>query len=173
MKKTLKVFAATILVFGLLSFSLGQVFAAGSSLPVLSDPMASPSMAGANVTTEMVIPPDLPGTEIISGMIMPVGFSGEEQFSGNGLMLSNLKEGVTATVCFDFRYQKYDWRGSVYMWSGTKWMKMATVVTEPGPDGGTTWACASGAGNGLYTLIMGSFATPVHTRLDVPPPSID
>lgn len=155
MKKTGKILIASLFVVGLLSLTLSQAFAAG-----LVDPVAKPTVEGTEFEAVVLAQNELPGTVEGLGLTLPVGFpEGQAQFGGKGLMLSELMNGDTATVCFDFRYYHFEWWGFVAMWDGTSWVKLPTTVSQP-DEGATTWACASGVGDGTYALIMGSYGKP-------------
>lgn len=161
MRKSLKVFVASLMVLGLLFVTFGSVFALPAPTTALAEPVAVESFAGEKFTAVVVTPPNLPGTMDEGGMIMPVGMgSGEGQFSGNGLKVSGLKDGETVSVKFDFKYYNHMWKGSIYKWDGTRWVKLATTVVPPAADESITWATASGVGNGKYVLIIGNYGVP-------------
>jgi len=73
--------------------------------------------------------------------------------------VSDLKEGETVKLSFDFPYYSYKWAGSIYKWNGLKWVKLATTITL-GDEGSGPRASVSGVGNGTYALIMGNYGLP-------------
>jgi hypothetical protein len=121
------------------------------------DPVVTPAQAGMTFTATVLDQWQLPGTEVTSsGGYEPVGFvTGQMQFGGSGLQLADLPAGKTAQICFSFPLYRYDWRGAIYQWDGSKWLLMATTTTQLNDEAMTTTACAQGAGNGTYALIMG------------------
>jgi hypothetical protein len=170
MKKTLKILFGSFLVVGLLSVTLGQVFASSGGATA-SDPVVTLSNPGVMFTAVILEPSQLPGLATSpSDLILPLGFpSGQAQFDGNGVKVSGLKTGQTVKVTFNFPFYNFDWAGSIYMWTGTKWMKMTTLFTT-GTDGTSPSASVSGAGNGVYVLIMGNYGLPEVQPTEVPTP---
>lgn len=168
MNKSGKVIVASLLVFGLLVVTFSTVFAGVITQTGLSDPVAKESFVGEKFTDSVVAPPYLPGTQDEGGMIMPVGLgSNEGQFSGSGLKVSGLKPGETVSVSFDFKFSNYLWKGSIYKWDGAKWVKLVTKVTAPAADESTTWATASGVGNGTYALIIANYGVPTEESVAI------
>jgi hypothetical protein len=168
MKRTGKVFFATLLVVGLLTLSFNLAFAMEDSAGSLADPMVKPAFSAEKYASLVLSPQNLPGTFEQDGLVFPKGFGPSQgQFSGSGLKVSGLKAGETVSLSFDYKFYNFKWTGSVYSWNGTKWVKLATKTVLPAGDETMTWATVSGVGNGTYALIIGNYGVPVP---DVPTP---
>ncbi len=90
------------------------------------------------------------------GTPVPTGFpAGEIQFGGNGLVLKDVTSG-SQSLCFSFPTYRYGWRGSIYQWNGSKWVKLATTITERN-EGAPALACTTVYGNGTYALLIGFY----------------
>ena len=150
MKKSIYLVLALALTFGLASIGFTQVQASA-----LADPYALPTVPGAALTSTVVAVPDLPGTVVLdSGKYSPLGFkAGDVQFGGSGLKVSGLSGRSTASVYFAFPDYRYHWVGTISQWNGSKWVPLATTFLKDA-DGNVNWASASGAGNGIYALII-------------------
>ncbi len=161
MKKTGKVLLASLLVVGLLTLTFSLAFAMADPSTGLADPVVKPAFSGEKYTSLVLSPQYLPGTFEQDGLVYPKGFGPSQgQFSGSGLKVSGLKAGETVSLSFDYKFYNFKWTGSVYMWSGTKWVKLATKTVLPTGDDSMTWATVSGVGNGTYALIIGNYGLP-------------
>jgi hypothetical protein len=121
------------------------------------DPYAVPSNDKTDIADDVIGQVDLPGTiQLSSGKLAPMGFTaGFAQFGGPGLQVSGLVKPATALVCFPFRGYNFKWTGSIYKWDSatSAWVAAATTFPKDGDDV-VNWACTSGAGNGIYSLII-------------------
>ena len=169
MKKSFSILIAVTLVFGFL-FTGTSLVSAGHIVtpPTIPDPTAVASTDNSSMTSEVLAQTDLPGTtQLSSGKLAPLGFiAGFAQYGGNGLEVSDLVKPTTATVCFPFRNYNFKWTGSIYKWEDSAWVSVATTFPKDG-DGVVNWACTSGAGNGIYSLIIWYIGPPeqVPTRM--------
>ena len=156
MKRSVNIVFALVLAFCFAFASFGSVHAGSIQPgPTWGHPTAVPSVKGAGITSEVLGQPELPGTAMLkSGEFVPVGFPlGEAQFGGSGLKVSGMTSKTTATLCFSFPSYQFKWTGKIEQWNGTKWVALDTTITS-GVDGGATYACTNGAGNGTYALII-------------------
>ena len=173
MKRTGKLFVASLLVVGLLALSFSLAFAIADPVNQLADPMVTPSFEGEEYTALVLGPQYLPGTFEEGGLVYPTGFGPSEgQFSGSGIEISGLKAGETVDLSFDYKFYNYMWTGSIYMWNGTQWVRLATKTVIPSGGEGSTWATVSGVGNGIYALIIGNYGVP-ETQVPTVEPTLE
>ena len=156
MRKGFCILLAFLMALGIVSMGFTNVQARLIvQPPVIPDPYALPSSDSADISTAVVGQVDLPGTtQLSSGKLAPLGFTaGFAQYGGAGLQVSDLVKPATAIVCFPFRGYNFKWTGSIYKWEETAWVAMATTFPADA-EGAVNWACTSGAGNGIYSLII-------------------
>ena len=174
MKKGTLLLVAFILVLGIAfsGFSTVQAFPLFHFTPTPvtpPDPYAVPSNDKTDIATDVIGQVDLPGTtQLSSGKLSPLGFTaGFAQYGGAGLEVSGLVKPASALVCFPFRDYNFKWTGSIYKWEDTAWVAASTTFPKDG-DGVVNWACTSGAGNGIYSLIIWYIGPPEPASTEPP-----
>jgi len=163
MKKITRYSLVLLLVLCVTMVTTSVVFA-GSLIPatpiVWQDPTATTDSSLIPYTAAVVDTWQLPaGIETTDKQLtVPLGFPADQiQFGGKALKVSDLAEGKTVEICFDFPVYRYDWSGSVYMWDGSEWVKQATTIVN---TDGATQACAKVSANGTYALLIQFWGTP-------------
>jgi hypothetical protein len=155
MRKINRAVVVFLLLLTLLVLTFGQVFAIPNPVKTSSsfnDPVVTSLLAGTVYTSEVVGIAYLKGAVQNANQLMaPVGRT-DEQFGSNGLVISDLKGKDKVKACFNFPGYNFKWSGSVFKWNGTKWVKQTTTFTTD--PSATSYACASGLGNGTYALII-------------------
>ena len=153
MKKVFKSMFVLLIVVGLVAVVFSPVIAKKiDTTPTLRDPVVSPMKTSDTFTSSVVEVGFLKGAvQLESQLMAPVGRT-DEQFGSNGVLVNGLSGKEKVQVCFEFNLYNYKWAGNVFMWNGTQWVKQTTTFTSD--PAATTWACASGLGNGTYALIM-------------------
>ncbi len=154
MKKVTKIISVSFLMLTMLLLSVGQVFAIKppTTSTSFTDPVVTPLKESYTYTSSIVEVGYLKGAVQKENQSMaPVGRL-DEQFGSNGLVIKDLSGKEKVKACFEFNRYNYKWAGNVFMWNGSKWVKQATTFTSD--PAATTWACASGLGNGTYALII-------------------
>ena len=162
MKKFSRLTLSVFLALGVILVTTSVVFANHVIInppTVWQDPAGNTDPALILYTSAVVSPWQLPGTETTDKQLtVPVGFPiNQIQFGGNALKVSDLAEGKTVEICFDFPVYRYDWSGDIYFWDGSEWVKQATTLTS---TDGSTQACAKVSANGYYSLLIEFWGTP-------------
>lgn len=157
MKKTGKVLFVVMLALSVVALNFGPAFAMND----FNDPVVTPLTSGSPGVSTLLSPTLLPGAFIgVDGMYFPVGFvEGQAQFGGSGVNMSELVDGATVKICFDFPLYSYQWWGNVRMWDGVKWVVLPTTI-YPAVEESSPMACVTGVGNGTYALVMGYYGPP-------------
>jgi hypothetical protein len=162
MKKWTRATVSVLLALSVILITTTVVFARLDPNPIVwQDPEGTTDSALVPYSAEVVDTWQLPAGIETTGkqLTVPLGFPADQiQFGGKALKVSDLAEGKTITICFDFPVYRYDWSGSVYMWNGSEWVKQATTVTT---TDGSTQACAKVSANGYYALLIQFWGTPV------------
>jgi hypothetical protein len=164
MKKILIVMVSLVLALSFVLAAPAQVQAKPMSpqsfdwTPPVVTPLYGDKIFSAISTPVLNLPGTIPNGD---NLTLPVGFpKGTAQFGGDALVVKDMLQGSMARVCFSMPPERTQWVGTVHQWNGSKWVRLATTVSQAGDEATVATACTQIYGDGIYALIMGYTGLP-------------